>query len=185
MLDRPPDAPFVVTLGFDPGTFGRLDALRRRYFPPERDLVPAHVSLFHALPPGEEAAVAASLAEVAASAGPIPLRFAGLSRLGRGMAVRVEAPGLSAVHRALAVEFRDWLTPQDRQPFRPHVTIMNKADKAEAERAYHHLGAAWTPFDGVGTGLLLWAYRGGPWELLAEFHFGGGSGTTAGGASPA
>jgi len=178
-------APLIATLGFDPGTFARLDALRRRYFPPERNLVPAHVSLFHALPPEEEEAIVAAVAGKVASIGPIPLRFAALQRLGRGMAVQVNAPGLAAVHRSLAETFRPWLTPQDRQPFRPHVTIMNKADRADVELAYHQLGAAWEPFEGAGTAVLLWAYRGGPWDPVAEFRFGGGSGTTTGGASSA
>ena len=174
-------APFVVTLGFDPGTFDRLDDLRRRYFPPGRNVVPAHVSLFHALPPDEEEAITEALADAAATTGPIPLRFAALKRLGRGMAVQVEAPGLAGVHRSLTTAFGPWLTPQDRQPFRPHVTIMNKAERAEAELAFQQLGAGWMPFDGVGAALLLWAYRGGPWDPVAEFRFGGASGTTAGG----
>ena len=46
--------PFLVTLGFDEATFTRLEELRRRYFPPERNVVPAHLSLFHRLPPEEE-----------------------------------------------------------------------------------------------------------------------------------
>jgi len=170
---------FVVTLGFDGETFGRLDALRSRHFPPARNLVPAHVSLFHSLPPHEGEAVGRALAAAAEAPGPIPLRFAGLMRLGSGVALRVEAPGLAAVHRTLAAAFAPWLTAQDRQPFRPHVTVMNKADRADAELAYESLGAAWEPWEGLGTGLLLWTYQGGPWDAVAEYRFGSGSGTTA------
>ena len=173
--------PFVVTLGFDPETFGRLDALRSRYFPPGRNFLPAHLSLFHSLPTGEGEEIGRTLAEVAAASGPIPLRFPGIFRLGRGVALRVEAPGLSAVHKRLATAFGPWLTPQDRQPFRPHVTVMNKAEKAEAELAFATIGAGWEPWEGLGTGLLLWTYEGGPWDSVAEYRFGGGSGTTAGG----
>ena len=174
-------APLIVTLGFDPETFDRLDALRRRYFPPDRNVVPAHVSLFHALPAEEGDAVDAALAAATRGLGPLPLRFGALKRLGRGMAITVDAPGLADVHRSLARTFSAWLTPQDRQPFRPHVTIMNKAELAEAEAAFAHLGAAWEPWDGVGTALLLWSYRGGPWEAVAEFPFAGDSGRTAAG----
>ena len=174
--------PFVVTLGFDDATFGRLDALRTRHFPPGRNLVPAHLSLFHSLPPAEGPAVRATLAETAAGSGPFRLRFSGLLKLGRGVALRVEAPGLSAAHRELAASFRPWLTPQDRQPFRPHVTVMNKAETSEADRAYAEIAAGWEPWEGLGTAFLLWTYKGGPWESVAEYRLGGGSGTKA--ASP-
>ncbi len=170
---------FVVTLGFDAGTFQKLDALRSRYFPPGRNHVPAHVSLFHSLPPDEDKAVRRTLAAAAEASARIPLRFVGGMRLGSGVALRVEAPGLSAVHKALAAAFAPWLTSQDRQPFRPHVTIMNKAERAVAESAYESLRTAWEPWEGLGTGLLLWTYEGGPWDAVAEYRFGGGSGTTA------
>ena len=172
-------APLIVTLGFDPETFDRLDALRRRYFPPDRNVVPAHVSLFHALPAEEWEVMASTLTAATLGIGPIPLRFSSLKRLGRGMAVAIEAPGLAGVHRELARAFSAWLTPQDRQPFRPHVTIMNKAEPAEAEAAFAHLGATWEPWTGIGTALLLWSYRGGPWEAVAEFPLAGDSGRTA------
>ena len=174
-------APLIVTLGFDPGTFDRLDTLRRRYFPPDRNVVPAHVSLFHALPGEERDAIGSALADLTVGVGPLALRFGTLKRLGRGMAIAVDAPGLAGVHRSLAREFAARLTPQDRQPFRPHVTIMNKADPAEAEAAFAHLGACWEPWSGIGAALLLWTYRGGPWEAVAEFPFAGDSGRTAAG----
>ena len=56
-----PGPPLLVTLAMDEPTFGRLDALRSLHFPPGRNLVPAHVSLFHHLPRDEEAAVRLSL----------------------------------------------------------------------------------------------------------------------------
>ena len=42
--------PLVVTLALDDDAQARLDALRRTHFPSDRNVVPAHVSLFHALP---------------------------------------------------------------------------------------------------------------------------------------
>ena len=43
-------ASLVLTLEMDGESFAALDALRRRYYAPERNLVPAHVTLFHRLP---------------------------------------------------------------------------------------------------------------------------------------
>lgn len=168
-----PDAVLLVTLGFDAPTFERLDALRVRYFPPERNFIPAHVSLFHHLPGAEEAEIDAALAEAAASRGPIALRFPSLRRMDQGMMAVVEAPGLPAIHERLVRAFRSWLTPQDRQPFRSHVTIMNKAKREQAAQAFGELQAAWSPWTGIGDRLLLWEYRGGPWDAVASYPFTG------------
>ncbi|RKH40498.1 2'-5' RNA ligase family protein [Corallococcus sicarius] len=166
------EAPLLITAEADPESFARLDGLRRRYFPPERNLIPAHVSLFHHLPPREHGSVEAALEAAAGRAAPA-LHFGRLRRLGRGMAVDVDAPGLNAVHRELSRAFAEWLTPQDRQPFRPHVTLMNKASLEEAAAAFAELGAGWDSFEGHAPALLLWRYLGGPWELVQRFPFTG------------
>lgn len=171
-MDAHATAPLLVTAELDAESFTRLDGLRRRYFPPERNFLPAHVSLFHHLLPGEHGAVARALTEAARRPCPT-LRFGRLRRLERGMAVDVEAPELAEAHRELARVFAAWLTPQDRQPFRPHVTLMNKATPAEAEAAFAGLGAGWAGWEGRGEALLLWRYLGGPWALDSRFAFSG------------
>lgn len=165
------DAPLLVTLALDAASFARLDALRTRHFPAGRNVVPAHVSLFHRLPPGEEVAVRDALAEAAEGCGPILLGFPSLKRLGRGVAATVESPGLTALRAGLARGFAAWLTPQDRQPFRPHVTLMNKAEPQAVAPAFAELGAGWEPWHGTGEGLLLWEYLGGPWRLRERYPF--------------
>ena len=170
---RPLDSPLIVTLRFDPGTFDRLDALRARFFPPERNLIPAHLSLFHALPGAEIESVSDELEAAAACSAPIRLRFGSVMPLGSGMALKADAPGLSRVHRRLADAFGAWLTPQDRQPLRPHVTLMNKADRADARHALAQYRDEFTPFDGLGDALGLWAYLGGPWQSLARYPLSG------------
>ena len=175
------DAVLLVTLGFDPPTFERLDALRAEYFPPERNFIPAHLSLFHHLPGAEEAAIDAALAEAAQSTGPIDLQFRTPRKMDRGFLLTVDAPEAARVHARLAREFGPWLTPQDRQPFRSHITIMNKADREVAARAFRAFQATWSPWQGVGDRLLLWEYRGGPWDFVAEYPFRTDGGTALGG----
>lgn len=162
-------APLILTLAFDPAAFARLDAMRQAYFPPERNLVPAHLTLFHALPGEEVATVTGRLAEVAAVTPPIPLRIAGLRFLGRGVALNVEAPPLCALRRELAEGWHAWLTPQDRQGWRPHVTVQNKVAPDAARATLARLQAEFAPWDAAGAGLLLWHYRGGPWEAAGNF----------------
>ena len=43
------DDTFVVTLRMDEVSFARLDVLRTRYFPPDINSLPAHLTLFYAL----------------------------------------------------------------------------------------------------------------------------------------
>ncbi|MBF5043788.1 2'-5' RNA ligase family protein [Aggregicoccus sp. 17bor-14] len=166
----PARPPLLVTLGLEPAAFAQLDSLRRRYFPPGRNFIPAHLSLFHHLPGAEQPAVERALAQAAERHGPVALHFTRLVPLGRGMAARAEeAPALRALHAELARAFAPWLTPQDRQPLTPHVTLMNKATPEEARAALAELGRSWAPLATRGEALLLWRYLGGPWEPLGRF----------------
>ena len=156
--------PLVVTAELDPGSFARLDALRRAHFPAERNHLPAHLTLFHALPGEHRAAVEADLA---AAARPVPLRVAGPVLLGRGVAFGVDAPELVALRDGLAARWAPWLTPQDARPWRrPHVTVQNKVDPAAARALHERLAAAHEPWEGEAPALLLWRYDGGPWTRL-------------------
>ncbi|WP_456237595.1 2'-5' RNA ligase family protein [Jiella pelagia] len=89
------DAPLILTLGFDAASFAHLDAMRRRHFPAERNLIPAHLTLFHHLPGDEEQEIAATLRAVTRDAAPIPLTVTGLRFLGRGTAYEIAAPRLT------------------------------------------------------------------------------------------
>ncbi len=170
MTDPPP---LILTLRFDDASFARLDALRRAHFPPERNHIPAHLTLFHALPGAEEAAVVTAIATACAGTAPFPARVAGLRPLGRGVALEVEAPALRALRSGLATGWAAWLTPQDAGGFRPHVTIQNKVTPEAARDLLATLRAGFEPWEARGEGLLLWRYRGGPWEAAGEFPFRG------------
>ena len=166
-------AALILTLGFDAESFARLDADRGAHFPPDRNLIPAHLTLFHALPGEEIAAVTARLAEVTAATPPLRLRISGLRFLGRGVAYEVEAPALRALRATLTEGWRDWLKPQDRQGWRPHVTVQNKVAPEHARATLAGLQAGFAPWDATGEALLLWHYRGGPWEAAGTFPFRG------------
>lgn len=163
--------PFVLTVRLDAASQDRFEALRREYFPPSRNLVPAHVSVFHHLPPGETTPDAVSQVLAGLAPRPSTLTVTGVRSLGRGVAYTLDAPGVAAVRAALAGEFEGNLTPQDRQPWRPHVTVQNKATPEAARALLARLAAGFTPFEVVAEGLLLWHYRGGPWELAADLAF--------------
>ncbi|WP_209313585.1 2'-5' RNA ligase family protein [Jannaschia formosa] len=71
-------APLVLTFRPDPVS-------RDRWFRPERNVVPAHLTLFHHLPGDRLPEVTARLAEVAAQAPALLCRVARLVSLGRGV----------------------------------------------------------------------------------------------------
>jgi len=73
----------------------------------------------------------------------------------------------------LASRWKEWLTPQDMQGFRPHVTVQNKVDPAQARALHSHLAQDFLPLPVTGEGLDLHRYRGGPWEAVRFFVFGG------------
>ena len=165
--------PLILTLRLDETSFAELDMLRKSHFPANRNIVPAHVTLFHALPVAEEPVIAADLEAECSQTPTMNLLFASLRFLGNGVAVEVGCDALRDVRKRLFSKWRPWLGRQDRAPYRPHVTIQNKVPADEARRTFDALVDAWRPLSGLGTGLQLWRYRGGPWEPLAEYLFHG------------
>jgi hypothetical protein len=47
-------SPLILTLEMDTHSFEILDALRKKHFPPERNVLDAHITLFHKLPGEQE-----------------------------------------------------------------------------------------------------------------------------------
>jgi len=163
--------PLILTARFDADTEAWMEALRRAHFPPERNLIPAHVTLFHALPGEELAEIAAVLACEAASTARAAARIGPPRSLGRGMALEVAAPELARLRVRLVHGWAPWLTRQDAQGWRPHATVQNKVSPEAARGLLARLQAELPPRAATAIGLRLWHYRGGPWEPAAEFAF--------------
>ena len=69
------DRTFILTAELDGASFDWLDELRRAHFPPERNLLPAHLTLFHRLSPAQSG----RLCDAALPATPIPMTHMGQS----------------------------------------------------------------------------------------------------------
>lgn len=165
-------APIIVTALLGSADFAWLDGLRRAHLPPERNVLAAHLTLFHHLPPSLEGELKARLAGATRAALPPTARVAGVMSLARGVAFRIASPALEAIRAELAHMFDGSLTPQDASGWRPHVTIQNKVDPADARRLKVALEATFRPRPLAITGLASWWYRGGPWEPLSRHMFG-------------
>jgi hypothetical protein len=165
-------APLIVTAELPEALQSRADQLRRAHYPPERNQLTAHVTLFHALPPSVEDELREVLA-AEAKARPIPARLEGVMDLGHGTALRITSPGMIALWERLAGRFHGLFTPQDEHVPRLHVTIQNKVAPREAKALQQQLAATIEPRDFAFAGLALHRYRGGPWEFVKRWPFRG------------
>ena len=163
-------APLIVTALFGPGDDGWLQQLRRTHYPPERNQVPAHLTLFRQLAPSLAGELSTRLA-AATAAPPPPARITGIMDLGEGTALRVDNPALDTIREDLAEAFHGMLTPQDQAAWAPHVTIQNKVEPREARRLQQALRASFEPRPLTVRALGVWRYLGGPWEKVREHAF--------------
>ncbi len=165
------EPPLILTALLGQDAFAILDGLRRRHFPEQLNKVPAHISLFHHLPGGEVDRIVAAVTERCRRRRPLDLAPRGLRFLGRGVAIMYEAQDLLSLHAELSLEWAPWLTPQDRQPFKPHVTIQNKVAADEARTLFEAMETALLPTCRV-EGVAIWRYLGGPWQAVTICPFG-------------
>lgn len=162
----------IVTAELGRDDFAWLEGLRRAHYPPERNRVPVHLTVFHALPPSSEREVRASLSRLAAL-GPPAARIEGLLDLGGGVAFCVVSDDLDRIREDLASEFHGLLSAQDVGGWRPHVTIQNKVAPKVARAVIESLGSTYDPRPLKISGLGLHRYLGGAWERLAAYSFRG------------
>ncbi len=160
----------IVTADPAPADLGPLDALRRAHFPPERNQLTAHLTLFHALPPSLEADVMAALKAEARGPRPRAMLAAPYS-LGNGVAYRILSDDLDQLRDRLADRFHGALSAQDAHGFRAHVTIQNKVVAREAKALLNQLSAGHRDRPLAIAALSLHRYLGGPWETLGRFAF--------------
>ena len=160
-----------MTLDLDANSLAFFEAERRRYIPSALNVVPAHLMLFHNLPGEQMPFLRRELSRQSAACQPMTLRITGLRSLGRGVAYQVDCHELIQLRTRLAKLFEIWLTPQDQQGYRPHITIQNKVSAEEAKVTLQALQAKFVPFEAAGMGVALWRYLGGPWEFVDRFPF--------------
>jgi 2'-5' RNA ligase len=162
----------ILTAELGAEDFAWLDALRRCHYPADRNQVPAHLTLFHAVAPSAEQEVRGRLAELAARPAP-SARIAGISDLGGGVALRIVSSDLDALRAELANDLHGLLGAQDSGGWRPHVTIQNKVAPNVARELVRSLEQELQPRPLRIAGLGLHRYLGGPWETLATYKFRG------------
>ena len=160
----------IVTATFAQDDHSWLEGLRRAHYPFERNRVPVHLTLFHALPPSVEEEAKRQLSLQAAGRSP-RASIAGLMDLGGGVAFRVVSDDLDSIRNEIADHFHGMLGAQDAKGWRPHITIQNKVAPKVARALLTELERSFQPRPLGIAGLALHRYLGGPWETLAAYSF--------------
>ena len=156
----------ILTLSLAGEVQARFEELRRRHFPPARNMVPAHVTLFHALPGEAEDEAIAAVGAIGCDS--FPIDVIGIRSLGHGVAYTLASEKLSERRSVIARRFAGRLTRQDEAAWRPHVTVQNKVTPAAARSLLAVLSAQFSPSTAWAGAFHLWRYCGGPWDPLME-----------------
>lgn len=168
-------APIIVTATMGAADQHGFDTLRARHYPPDRNQLRAHITLFHQLPPSCLGELDRLLKAIVADAPP-PAMVSDIFSLGGGVAYRIDSPDLLAIRERIADWFAGSLSAQDRGTPRLHITIQNKVEPAEAKALLAQLRQDFHPRPLVITGLAAHHYRGGPWETALIRNFRGRAG---------
>ncbi|QVM82337.1 2'-5' RNA ligase family protein [Novosphingobium decolorationis] len=168
--ERQPGAPLLVTALLPPEIQAWADALRTAHFPPERNRLRAHVTLFHALPPSVEEELIQVLKDLTRTP-PAQAQVVGLLKLGKGTAIRIESPAMVECHAEIAARMHGLLTRQDAQPLRLHITIQNKVTSQEARALQAQLSPMLEPRTFRFRGFGIYAWEDGLWRPIKDLHF--------------
>lgn len=164
--------PLILTARIEERDLEPFDRLRQTHFPPNRNFLRAHLTMFHRLPGEYQALIVERLYQRVEKMKPFTAEVSAVRHLGAGVAFVIASPELDGVRAALKSEFVSWLGPQDRQTWHPHITIQNKVTRAKADALHRELYVSFSPCHINIVGLDLWAYLNGPWQHAAFTPFG-------------
>ena len=182
MVRHPPgkrrtlSAPFIVTAELPGDILAWADALRRAHYPPERNKLAAHVTLFHSFAPSLREELHRTLGQLAGEYARPEASIDGLMPLGTGTALAIRSPAMLAIREHIAEHFHGALTAQDSHAPRLHITIQNKVTSAVATALQRELSATLKQRDFAFTGLGLHIYRETHWDSIGTWPFRGKQG---------
>ncbi|NVD44288.1 2'-5' RNA ligase family protein [Altererythrobacter sp. HHU K3-1] len=171
--DAASDAPLILTARLPRDLHAWATRLRDAHFPPERNHLEAHVTLFHALPPSCRSELCDLLAAIVRENAPVQGQIEGIMSLGRGTAIKLSSPGMLDLRGRIADRFHGMLMPQDEHTPRLHVTVQNKVAPQEAKALQAELAPQVEPRAFSFAGFALYRYLGGPWGFIRDWSFRG------------
>lgn len=166
-------APIIVTAHVRPEDMIEFNAMRREHFPPERNFLDAHITMFHHMPSKHLDEIVERAKVSFKDRSVFTAQIRGVRHLGAGVAFEIASEALEDVRTDLFRRFGSWPGPQDRQKFKPHITVQNKVSRAKADELFKALQSTFEPKDILIEGIDLWFYRGGPWQHVSFLSFAG------------
>lgn len=164
--------PLLIVAELPPDVFAWAEGLRQAHYPPARNRLGAHVTLFHGLPPSAGEVVRGVLADL--SRGPSPqARITGLMDLERGTAFAVDSSAMADLHADMAERLHGLIQQKDTRPLRLHLTVQNKVPPAEARALQRELAASFRPRDFAFRGFGLYGWTGDQWRQDRLYPFRG------------
>lgn len=163
--------PLILTARLAEDDMEPFNRLRQAHFPPDRNFLRAHMTMFHRLPGEYVDSIKDQLTEVTREKSMFTAQVAGIRHLGAGVAFSIASPDLFAIRERLKSAFSSWLGGQDMQKWQPHITVQNKVSKTAADALYKELQREFTLTEVRIVGLDLWHYLGGPWQQAFFFEF--------------
>lgn len=165
--------PIIMTAMMGKQDLAWADALRRRYYPADRNVLPAHITLFHHLPPQALSEIKQAVKDITQYNPPPVTSLQRVIHLGSGVAYQLHSPDLLAMRMELSDRFHGLLVAQDQQTPRLHITVQNKVSAKEAKELLTQLSLDFEPRPFEIKGLALHHYMDGPWQNIGEWPFRG------------
>ena len=163
MTETTMSQPLILTLQLDPFAQTFYENLRRRHFPPERNLIPAHLTLFHQLP--DKDSTYTTVRELARihSGPPARPQHSPVDRARRCHLLPIRTTRLTPLRSLARIQ------GSTHSPGPPALPTAHRHPKQGRSR--NRIGYALRarcPFVAPpnGIGLTLWRYLGGPWKHL-------------------
>lgn len=163
-------APLIVTAVLPNDIQAWADGLRSKHYPSDRTRIPAHVTLFHTLPPSIEPELLEFLSHLSKRPPPIA-EISGVMKLDNGTAVGVRCPEMLELHSVIADRMHGLLTHQDAQPLRLHITIQSGVTTHQAREVQSLLRSQIRPSKFKFRGLAVHAWEAGHWRFIKNVNF--------------
>ncbi|KAF2434464.1 hypothetical protein EJ08DRAFT_569249, partial [Tothia fuscella] len=148
---------YILTLKTTDKIASKMTHLRQKWFPQARNKLPAHITIFHALPGSQYDRITHFLTTSSQRTKPFPVSTGKVLKRRNGVAINMGEGEreIKSVFAEAKAEFGEFLSEQDKG-FKAHWTIQNKEEDGErVDEAYRDVvdsGEA----RGAAVGLVLW-----------------------------
>ncbi len=159
----------IITLSLNEASQNYFTNLRNTHYPKHCNYTPAHLTMLHRLP--ADLPLIDDVLKQLTNRPMMQVQVTGITNTGHGVAYSLEAIALLALHQTMQHSFKPYLITKDRRTWLPHITVQNKVTAFKALQTTEFLLQQFKPFSIMATGILVWYYLNGPWQLKQFYPF--------------